>query len=200
MMRRGRGAAGLGGGVLTLAAVLVAACSGTSGVSSERNDTVPIPSGATVNFRGTTNTGSARVDPAVANDSVHHMIQRAIMAQLRAKGYTLVDSGTPATFKVRYFLQVQSSTGLAPTAGGVSGPNVGGGRGYGYGYGFKDTTAVSTRATTSTASFEVDLVDEKAGRTAWRGMYTGEPKKGAPSEERINSLVAKIFETLPKVP
>ena len=140
------------------------------------------------------------MDPGVTNDSVHHMIQRAIVAQLRAKGYTLVDSGTPATFKVRYFLQVQSTTGLAPTAGGVSGPNVGGGRGYGYGYGFKDTTAVSTRATTSTASFEVDLVDERAGRTAWRGMYTGEPKKGAPSEERINSLVGKIFETLPAVP
>ena len=200
-MRRGRGAAGLGGSVLALAAVLVASCSsGTSGVSSERNDAVPIPSGATVNFRGTATDGSARVDPGVANDSVLHMIQRAIMAQLRAKGYTLVDSGTPATFKVQYFLQVQSNTGLAPTAGGVSGPNVGCGRGYGYGYGFKDTTVVSTRATTSTASFEVDLVDERAGRTAWRGMYTGEPKKGAPTEERINSLVGKIFETLPAVP
>jgi len=189
-------------GPLTVALGLlaVAACSSTSGISSERNEAVPIPSGATVNFRGTATDGSARVDPGVTNDSVHHMIQRAIVAQLRAKGYTLVDSGTPATFKVRYFLQVQSTTGLAPTAGGVSGPNVGGGRGYGYGYGFKDTTVTSTRATTSTASFEVDLVDEKAGRTAWRGMYTGEPKKGAPSEERINSLVGKIFETLPAVP
>lgn len=200
-MRRGRGAVGLGGSVVALAAVLVASCSsGTSGVSYERNDAVPIPSGATVGFSGTATDGSARVDPGVANDSVHHMIQRAIVAQLRAKGYTLVESGTPATFQVRYFLQVQSSTELAPTAGGVTGPNVGGGRGYGYGYGYKDTTIVSTRATISTASFEVDLVDEKAGRTAWRGMYTGEPKKGAPSEERINSLAAKIFETLPKVP
>jgi hypothetical protein len=58
---------------------------------------VPIPSGATVNFRSATNTGSARVDPSVADDSVHHMIQRAIVAQLRQKGYTIVDSGTPAT-------------------------------------------------------------------------------------------------------
>lgn len=199
-MRRGRGAAGLGGSVLALAVVLAAACSSTSGVSFERNDAVPIPSGATVNFRGGATDGSGQVDPRVANDSVHQMIQRAIVAQLRAKGYTLVDSGTPATFQVRYFLRVQSETELAPTAGGVTGPNVGGGRGYGYGYGYKDTTIVSTRATVSTASFEVDLVDDKVGRTAWRGMYTGEPKKGAPSEERINSQAAKIFETLPAVP
>ena len=178
----------------------VAACSSTSGVSFERNDAVPIPSGATVSFRGDATEGSGQVHPDVANDSVHQMIQRAIMAQLRAKGYTLVDSGTPATFTVRYFLQVQSETELAPTAGGVAGPNIGGGRGYGYGYGYRDTTIVSTRATVSTASFEVDLVDDKVGRTAWRGMYTGEPKKGAPSEERINSQAAKIFETLPKVP
>ncbi len=144
----------------------VAACSSTSGVSFERNDAVPIPGGATVSFRGDATEGSGQVHPDVANDSVHQMIQRAIMAQLRAKGYTLVDSGTPATFTVRYFLQVQSETELAPTAGGVAGPNIGGGRGYGYGYGYRDTTIVSTRATVSTASFEVDLVDDKVGRTA----------------------------------
>jgi hypothetical protein len=186
--------------ILIASVVTTSACAGSSGVTFERNDAVPIPAGATVTFDGSASEGGTRVDPAVANDSVHHMIQRAIVTQLRQQGYTIVDSGQAATFDVRYFLRLQSTSGLAPTAGGVAGPNVGGGRGYGYGYGYRDTTIVSTRATTSNVSFEVDLVDERAGRTAWRGMYTGEPKSNAPSAERINSLVAEIFKTLPKVP
>jgi len=185
------------GPALVVGLLAAAACSPPA-VTSERNDAVPIPPGATVAFQGSTSNGSTRVDPAVANDSVHHMIQRAIATQLRQKGYTVVDSSQPATFTVRYYLSMTSTTGYAPTAGGVSGPKVGGYRGYGYGYG--QEVLVATPDTLKNVSFEVGLVDEKAGRTAWRGIYQREPKNEAPNEKRINTLAAEIFKTLPKVP
>lgn len=183
-----------------LALVLTAGCS--SSVTSERNEAIAIPSGATVSFRGAPSDGSPRVDPTVANDSIHHMIQRAISAQLREKGYTVVDSGRPANFTVRYFLELSSTTGFAPTAGGVSGPQVGGYRGYGYGYG-RDAPAQLASAPQDTlrkASFGVDLVDEQAGRTVWRGAWEQEPKSKAPDQARVNQVVAEVMKSLPRVP
>lgn len=186
-----------------LALVASAGCSSSSAVTSERNDAVPIPAGATVQFRGAEIDASPKVDPTVPNDSVHHRIQQAIITQLRQKGYTLVDTTKPATFTVRYYLEVKtSSIGYAPTAGGVSGPQVGGYRGYGYGYGREGLTdlAAATPDSAENVSFEVALVDERMGRTAWRGLFHGKPQSHAPSEKRINEVMAQVFTTLPRVP
>jgi hypothetical protein len=186
-----------------LGGLLAASACGPGAVTSERNDAVPIPAGASVEFRGSTSDASPRVDPAVANDSVHHMIQRAIIAQLRQKGYTIVDTTKSATFTVQYFLGVSpTKIGYAATAGGVSGPKVGGYRGAGYGYGQPEYTNLASQPldTVKNVSFEVALVDLKAGRTAWRGLYNAEPKNQAPSAERINSVVADVFKSLPRVP
>ena len=182
--------------------LLGAAACGGSAVTSERNDAVPIPAGATVEFRGATSDASPRVDPTVGNDSVHHMIQRAIITQLRQKGYTVVDTTQPATFTVQYFLAVNNAkVGYAATGGGVSGPKVGGYGAYGYGYGPGYANLESQPLdTVKNVSFEVALLDLRAGRTAWRGIYEGEPKNQAPNQERINAVVAKVFTTLPKVP
>jgi hypothetical protein len=186
-----------------LAGLLATAACGSSGaVSSERNDAVPIPAKATVAFNGATSDASPHVDPAVSNDSVHHMIRRAIAAQLRQKGYTLVDSAQPANFSVQYYLAVKTDkVGYAATGGGVSGPKVGGYGAYGYGYGpgyanFANQPLDSLKSVT----FEAALVDVKMGRTAWRGIFNVEPKTKTPSEERVNSVVADVFKTLPKVP
>ncbi len=186
-----------------LAVAASAGCSASSTVSSERNDAVPIPAGATVQFRGNEIDASPKVDPTVPNDSVHYRIQQAIITQLRQKGYTLVDTTKPATFTVRYYLEVKTtSIGYAPTAGGVSGPKVGGYRGYGYGYGQEGLAdlAAATPDSAENVSFEVAVVDERAGRTAWRGMYHGKPKSHAPSQQRINEVAAEVFKTLPRVP
>jgi len=185
-----------------LAGLLGAAACSPGAVSSERNDAVPIPSGATVAFRGATTDPGAPANPAVTNDSVHHMIRRAVTAQLRQKGYAVVDSAQPSTFSVRYYLVVKADkVGYAPTAGGVSGPKVGGYGAYGYGYGpgyanFENQPLDSMKNVT----FEAALVDDKMGRTAWRGVFNAEPKTKTPSEARVNSVVAEVFKTLPKVP
>jgi hypothetical protein len=186
-----------------IALVASAGCSSSSAVTSERNDAVPIPAGATVQFRGAEIDASPKVDPTVPNDSVHYRIQQAIITQLRQKGYTLVDTTRPATFTVRYYLEVKtSSVGYAATAGGVSGPKVGGYKGYGYGYGQEGLAdlAAATPDSAENVSFEVALVDERMGRTAWRGLFHGKPKSHAPSEKRINEVMAQVFTTLPRVP
>jgi hypothetical protein len=176
----------------------LAACS--SATTSEQNSAVPIPGGATVTFLGSGSKRTPDVFPNVSNDSIHHMIQRAIKAQLAAKGYTIVDSATPATFVVRYFLGVQSTTAYAPTGGGVSGPPI---TGIGNGYGKTQDTPLSSMAPpepVQNVTFEAELVNEKAGRTAWRGIYQRAPKSQAPDQARINKVVADVFTTLPKVP
>jgi hypothetical protein len=177
----------------------VAGCS-SHNVSSEQNSAVPIPAGATVQFRGQTTSGAGGSDVAAGN-TVHRYIQQAIVAQLKAKGYTVVDTTTPATFTIRYFLAVKSSaTSYGQTGGGVSGPPV---TGYGLGYGRTQETQLSSVAPpepVKNVSFEAALVDERGGRTAWRGMLETEPKGGTPTEERVNSLVADVFKSLPRVP
>jgi Domain of unknown function (DUF4136) len=192
---------------LPLAATLlaVAACSPPS-ITSERNPDVPIPAKATVAFRGATSEGTTQVDPAVGNDIIHSRIQKAVMAQLTKKGYTVVDSSQASTFNVRYYVGVKQSTGYQTVTTGVgyAGPYYGGYGGYGYGYGWGGyggmATTTTTPYTTTNVSFVVDLADAATGKTAWRGIYNGEAQQSAPSDSRLNSLATSIFSTLPKVP
>jgi len=180
--------------------VMVATVSAGQDISSERNDAVPIPAKATVVFPAAP-TGGAQLSATVSNDSVYHMIRRALTAQFQKKGYTIVADGTPATFTVRYFLAVNTTADShAPTAGGVSGPAI---TGYGLGYGKTADTPLSSLPApepVTNANFEVALVDERMGRTAWRGIAEGKPKSGAPTEARINSVVGKVCKSLPAVP
>ncbi|MEZ4413689.1 MAG: DUF4136 domain-containing protein [Gemmatimonadales bacterium] len=181
-----------------LAVVLAAGCS--SSVTSERNEAIAIPSGATVTLPVSGAQRTPELYPTVSNDSIHHMIQRAIKAQLAAKGYTVVDSGQPATFVARYFLGVQTSSRYAATAGGVSGPPI---QGIGNGYGRTQDTPLSALPSPGqihNVTFEAALVDEKAGRTAWRGVLDREPKSTAPDQARINQVVGEVMKSLPQVP
>lgn len=189
---------GVRSGLVVAGLLAIGACGGGA-VSEERNDAVPIPAGATVAFKGFAPTGAQQLDPAVPDAEVHARIQRAIVSELQKKGYRVVDSTQPATFTMRYFLEIQQKSAYAPTAGGVARPQVGGYKPEGYGSALKSPT-VDAPDTLKNVSFEAALVDEKAGRTAWRGTYSGEPQSSAPSQERINSVAEKVFKSLPKVP
>ncbi len=174
------------------------ACSAST--TSERNDAVPIPGGATVTLPIAGSRAGPDVYPNVSNDSIRHMIARALTAQFRAKGYTVVDSGQPAMFVARFFLGVQTTAQYAPTGGGVSGPPI---QGIGNGYGRTQDTQLSSLPPpdqVQNVTFEASLVDEKAGRTAWRGTLERQPKSTAPDQARINSVVAEVMKSLPRVP
>jgi hypothetical protein len=190
--------------------LLVAACGPK--ITSDRDSSIPIPAGATVEFEGGVLEGTNQLDPAVQNNIVHRRIQLAIVQQLTQKGYTMVDSTQEATFRVRYFVGVSSSTSMVTTTTGVGmmGPGMMGpgmwGPGWGMGWGMGGMgmggMAVSntTPVTTTDASFVVDLQEEKSGNTAWRGVWQGSPGSRAPSEQEINTTMARIFNTLPRVP
>lgn len=190
---------------LAASVLAIAACTPPS-ITSERNPDVPIPAKATVAFRGATSEGSTQVDPMVGNDIIHARIQKAVMAQLTNKGYTVVDSSQPSTFNVRYYVGVKQNTSYVTTTTGVGygGPYYGPYGGYGYGYGWGGyggmATSTTTPVTNTDVSFVVDLVEASSNKTAWRGIYNGEAQSSAPSDSRLNSLATSIFSTLPKVP
>ena len=188
----------------TAAGIATIAACGPS-ISSDRDSTIPIPAGATVEFEGGSVEGPQQVDPAVQNNIVHRRIQLAIVSQLQQKGYKVVDSTQEATFRARYFVGIKQNTEYVTTTTGVASPyygpwgygyGYGWGPGWGYGGGITTTQAVNT----TDASFVVDLVEEKSGNTAWRGIWQGSPGPKAPTEDQINTTMAKIFATLPKVP
>jgi hypothetical protein len=195
--------------IATAAGIVMAVGCGAPVISSDRDSTIPIPAGATVTFEGGTVQGPQEpMDPAVQNDIVHRRIQLAIVAQLQAKGYKVVDSGAPATFRTRYFVGIKKDTDYVTTTTGVVAPYYTpwgygygyGWAGYGYGYGYGGAVTSTQAVTTTDVSFIVDLVDQKSGNTAWRGVWQGTPGKQAPSQEQLNATMAKIFATLPKVP
>ena len=104
--------------LLTLATgILVAACGPK--ITSDRDKSIPIPAGATVEFEGGVLEGTNQLDPSVSNNIVHRRIQLAIVAQLTQRGFTMVDSTKDATFRVRYYVGVTSSTSLVTTTTGM---------------------------------------------------------------------------------
>jgi len=194
---------------LALAAGLLAAaaCSPPL-ITSDRDPTIPIPAGATVAFHGATSEGSTQVTPGVSNDIMHSRIQQAIIAQLKAKGFTMVDSSQPSTFTVRYYVGMKQNTSYVTTTSGVSmgSPYYGGYGAYGYGYGWGGyggySSGVSTTSpvTTTNVSFVVDLGDVATGKTAWRGIYQGEASSSPPTDAQLKQKADAIFKTLPAVP
>lgn len=192
----------------TAVAILGVAACGPS-ISSDRDSTIPIPAGATVEFDGGTVEGPQQVDPTVQNNIMHRRIQLAIIKQLQQKGYKIVDSTAEATFRVAYFVGIKKSTDYVTTTTGIGASPYYGPWGYGYGYGWGPGwgygyagTAVTTTqpVTTTDVSFVVQLVDEKSGNTAWRGVWQGTPGPKPPTEDQVNTTMAKIFSSLPKVP
>lgn len=194
-------------GLALAAGLFVTACSPPS-ITSDRNSAIPVPAGATVAFAGATSEGQTQINPGVSNDMMHARIQGAIKTQLQKKGYTVVDSGAPATFHVRYYVSMKQSTSYVTTTTGVGyagGPYYGGYGGYGYGYGwggygYGGGVSTTTPVTNTNVSFVVDLVEASSGQTAWRGIYNGQAASSPPSDSKLNSLANSIFSTLPKVP
>src|SRR5215471_7985206 len=103
--------------VLLAAVVVVCAC---ANITYDRDDAIRIPPGATVAFGGGSYEGSQNLDSTVANDIVHRRIRTALVAQLEAKGYKVVDDPQTADFLLRYFVGVQRGTRQVATTTGVS--------------------------------------------------------------------------------
>lgn len=192
------------------AVALLAACGPK--ISYDVDRSVVIPQGAKVAFLGGATEGSGRVDPHVQNDIVHRRIQNAIKQQLQNKGYRIVDSIAGPDFIVRYFAGIHQNTQLVTTTTGMGmggmgmmGPGWGPGWGWGWGMGGMGMgmggmgmgVSTTTPVTTTEVQFVVDLVKYPAGQMAWRGIWEGNPGNGAPSQEKIDAAMQRIFRGLP---
>lgn len=191
---------------LALLAGLAAAVAGCTppSITGQANPDVPIPPGATVAFHGASTQGT-QISPEVSNDIMHARIQKAIVAQLAAKGYKVVANSEPSTFGIRYFVGLQQSTSYVTTTTGVGmGPYYGGygpyGYGYGYGWGGGMATSTTTPVTSTDVQFVVELFEPNTGTTAWQGVYKGAASSSPPSDQQLNQKAKALFATLPQVP
>lgn len=178
--------------LILVVAMVLSAC---ANISYDRDDAIPIPAGATVAFAGGKSEGRENLDPAVDNDIVHRRIQNSLVAQLKSKGFKVVDNTASADFLVRYFVAVRRETvPVATSSTPRTATPVSPGWGWGWGGG---TVTTITPTDFSEVSFVVDLVQRSSGHTAWRAVWRGNPSTRAPTQEQIDDTMARIFSSAP---
>jgi len=173
-------------GAMSVLAIGAAGC-GPS-ITSDRDASVPIPTGATYALAGGANVGEER-DPALQSQIVHQRIQTALNNEMQAKGFKLATEPAAAAFTIRYYLQIQTSVSYATTAGGY------GGRYGGYGWGYGGGMAV-VPLTTTEGGLVIDLVATTSGKQAWRGLIKGNVPDKAPTQEQVDNAVKQVFAKL----
>ena len=173
----------------TAAAVVLAACG--PNIQFDRDDTVPIPAGATYAYPPEEPKG-ADVDPQTSNTIVQGRIQKAIDGQMAKKGYKRVYDIEQAEFVVRYFWNVKKDVEMVTTTTPVMDPYMG--WGWGYGGGFATSTAP---VTITEGTFILDLVDKDTKKLAWRATWVGEPRGRAPTQQELNDGAADLMAKVP---
>lgn len=184
-------------GAAWAALVVVAAGCGPT-ITSDRDQSMPIPAGATYVWHGGADLSQQQVDPNIQNDIVHQRIQNAINAQMKAKGFVLTNDSAGAYFAVRYYIALQKSTQLVTTTTGVGyGGGYYGGYGYGWGWGgYGGGISTTTPVTSTDGGVVIDLLQNSSGKLVWRGQVTGQVGSNAPSEQRVNQVTAEVMATL----
>jgi len=174
--------------LMLIAAMNLSGCS--SNISHDRDETISVRAGATVAFAPGVYEGRANLDPAVANDIVHRRIDGAIINELQAKGFKLVDDPETADFVVSYIVRLRQSTRQVATTSGMSS-----GSPWGPGWGTGVTTVQPV--TMTNASIVVDMIERSTGHTAWRGVWQGIPGNRAPTQQEIDNMMRRIFRSAP---
>jgi hypothetical protein len=181
------------------AALTVVACGGPT-ITSDRDDSIPIPKAATYAWCGNQEmhpkAKEGGADPIATSTIVHQRIHNSINKTLATKGYKMVDDPTQADFCVRYYLGVKTETSYQTTTSGAG--MYGPGYGYGWGgYGGGIATSTTTPIQTNVGGLLVDLVQRTSGKLAWRGVLKGDVPDEAPSQERVDKGIADVMATLP---
>jgi hypothetical protein len=171
--------------------VLAAGCGPT--ITSDRDESLPIPQGATYVWHGGADMSQQQVDPNIQNDIVHQRIQNAINSQMAAKGFVRSTDSASAYFAVRYYVALQRTTELVTTTTGVG---WGGGWGYGWGWGgWGGGVSTTTPVTSTDGGVVIDVLQNSDGKLVWRGQVSGQVGDKAPSTERVNQVVAEVMST-----
>jgi hypothetical protein len=151
---------------------------------------VPLPVGATYFLAGGANVGEER-DATLQSGIVHERIQKAIHANMQAKGFKLAASEGEAQLLVRYAIGVKTEVTYQTTTTGVG---YGGWYGYGWGWGggMQSTYPVESKK----GGGVIDIIDAKTQKLAWRVKVENSQGDKAPSQERVNEVVGEMFKKL----
>ena len=189
---------------LSTAAILalVTACGPT--VSSTKAPTA-VPGSGTYAWGGALAVGEAGTGYTIVNQKLRLRILAAIDSGLAGKGYRKVDS-TAAQFLARYAVGVKTTSADVPVVNnGPDAPvpmtscNAGGcWNGWDYGYNSSSDPAFAG-ITEREAGVVLELIDQKTGAVAWRGVYRDDATGKAPTPERIQKAIGQLLKTLPPV-
>jgi len=171
---------------------LVAAACGPT-ITSDRDESIPMPQGATYVWAGGETVGQ-QVDPAVQNSIVHQRIQNSINKELQEKGFSRIDHVDQADFYVRYYLSLKRETSYVSSTSGVYR-----GYGYGWGWGYGGGVTTTTPIETTQGGLVVDVVERKTNKLAWRGMIQGEAPDHPPTQREVDDAMGRIMKSLPIV-
>lgn len=94
-----------------------AACAPT--ISSDRDEFISIPQGATWAWGARDTTGRYERDPALSNEITHQRLQRAIEAAMQAKGFRQTADTSQAEFLLTYYMGVRRSSMAGRAAVGM---------------------------------------------------------------------------------
>lgn len=188
--------------ILALALTTVAACGPST--SSTTSPTL-VPGTGTYTWGGALAVGEAGQGYTIVNQKLRLRILSAIDSALTGKGYRKVDSSS-AQFVARYAVGVKTTSANVPVVdNGPDAPvpmtscNAGGcWNGWDYGYNTPGDPAFAG-ITEREAGVVLELIDQKAGAVAWRGVYRDDATGKAPTPERIQKAIGQLLKTLPPV-
>jgi hypothetical protein len=197
-------------GAAAALALTLAACAPS--VRSDRDETIPVPRGATWTWGAHDSASRFQRDPTLSNEILNQRFHRAIEATMLAKGYRQVTEGGEADFVLTYHMGVARGRpmGRANVAVGVGFGHGGRYRPWGWGpydrwgwgmYG-PPMWGVGYGAAYPVAYREgvllVLLRLRSSGDVAWQGQYDWDVYDSQRvSQQQVQKLVSRIFESLP---
>jgi hypothetical protein len=181
---------------------LLPACGPT--VSSTKTP-VLVPGTGTYAWGGALAVAEAGQGYTIVNQRLRLRILSAIDSGLAGKGYRKVDS-TGAQFLARYAVGVKTTSADVPVVN--AGPDApvpmtscnSGGCWNGWDYGYNSSSDPAFAGITEReAGVVLELLDQKTGAVAWRGVYRDDATGKAPTPERIQKAIGQLLKTLPPV-
>jgi hypothetical protein len=201
--------------VLALVLAAVPAACGPPAVSSDRDETIPIPQGASWAWALPDTTNRWARDPALGNEITHQRYVRAIAATMEARGFRQVSDPSAADFLLTYHAGgrhgAPGSHGAVMVGFSVGGwgmPYHGGYRygwdwpGWGWGfygppiYGYGPYVGYGSVPYQAGAVF-VLLRQRESGNVAWQVSYALDPyETQRVTEAQVKEIVNRLFADL----
>ena len=178
-------------GAAMSAALVLAACETPPKISVLQSPTASITPGATYAWAPTPQSTGQHGDPRIDNDIIRERIRSAVNTNLGAKGFQLVSDPAAAHLLVAYYVGLQPGTDYRVDTWGAPV--------YGYGWGWYGAPSdIDVRAINYVdGTLILDLKDRASGQLAWRATSQNRINEGDGAQDKLNTLVAAMVQSLP---